>query len=83
MGEKYSLIQRLNSPEKKTAASLLPTGVKYNTHTILVDNEEIEVFIPLRESDAFETAVEKNGKYLNRDDFRTLMREHRGIQNRE
>lgn len=82
MGSKYSLIEQLNNPEK-SSAPILPEGINYQEHNLTVDREEVKVFIPLRESSAFEAAITEHGKYLNRDDFRSLMRKHRGILDRE
>lgn len=84
MGDKYSLIKQLEELEKNPVKpSPLPKRANYSQHTVIVENEDVEVFIPVRESDAFIEAVSKQGKYLKRDTFKELMRKHRGVRNWE
>lgn len=84
MGDSFSLIKKLGELEKNPEkGASLPSGIKYQTHTLLVDGEDIEVFIPLREAAAFEQTLSEYGKYLNRESFCAILRKHRGVRNWE
>jgi len=74
---KFSLIKQLQiAPIQEK--SLLPEGIKYQEYVVQPKDGNMTVFIPLRETEAFETAVGKIDILL-RADVRTLLRDHRGI----
>jgi hypothetical protein len=74
----FSLIKQLNNPEEP----ILPTGIKYVEKTAVVEGEEVNVFIPLRESDRFDEAISEYGKYMYHHEFSKILRNCRGIRNR-
>lgn len=55
---------------------------KYQEYIIEVDNKEISVYIPLRECKPFENIVE-NTDHITEAQIKQLMREFRGIRNRD
>jgi len=87
MNDNFPLLRQLGDLEKNPAGeSPLPKGIKYDKKQIIVENEEIEVFIPARESAAFDQAIQaiqENGKYIHRHEFGVIMRKYRGVRNRE
>ena len=84
MGDKFPLLEQIVEHEKNPAAvSPLPKGIRYNEYTLTVDEEETKIFIPLKEAVAFEETLDKEGKYLSREQLATLLRKHRGIRNWE
>lgn len=84
MTEDYQLIRQLAQIEKNPdPGPKLPKNIKYQTQEVLVDGENIEVFIPLREVEAFKETLLEHGKYLNRDELTAVLRKHRGIRNWE
>ena len=74
---KYSLIKQLQSGpiEEK---SLLPKGIEYQEQVVQPKEGSMTVFIPIREAEAFQTAI-NDIAVLMRADVRTLLRNHRGI----
>lgn len=84
MSDKFPLFQQLENLRKNpSSASPLPRGVKYEKRIVSMVNEEIAVFIPLREAQAFDQTVPKNGKYFKSEELSDLLRKHRGIRNWE
>lgn len=84
MSDKFPLLQQLQKQnDDPNNVSPLPKGIKYDQRTVIVENNEIEVFIPSREVDAFDQAISDCGKYVGRNEFSTLMRKHRGVRNWE
>lgn len=84
MSDKFPLLQQLEKFKKNPeSVSPLPKGIKYEQLSLIVENNEINVFIPLREVAAFEQTISEHGKYINRHDFGTILRKHRGIRNWE
>lgn len=83
MTDNFPLIKQLGDLEKNPAGDkpLLPKGIKYDEKVVIVENQEIQVFIPLRESTDFDTAISEHGKYISRHEFSMLLRKHRGIRN--
>lgn len=78
---KYSLIKQLNEAEKQKDApkSTMPTGLPYQEYEIEVDGKERLINIPLREADAFETAVSEMGE-IDGPALKTLLRQFRGLR---
>ena len=78
----FSLIQQLDDIAKTpdSAKSPLPNGIAYESFTLFVDNQETEVFIPLRESKAFQQTLVESSKHMSRSRLADLLREHRGIK---
>jgi hypothetical protein len=85
MSDKFSLLKQLEELKKNPDAhkSPLPKGIKYEQRTLMVESQEVTVFIPLREATAFDQAITEQGKYLSRYDLSTLLRKHRGIRSWE
>ena len=82
MGNKFSLIQQLDTKFSSVGDQKpdLPEGIKYQEYTIECEGKDINVLIPLRECEAFETTLEKQYKYLDRESLRLLLRNHRGLR---
>lgn len=55
--------------------------IKYQEYIIEVANEETSVYIPIRESENFENVIESLD-YISINEIKKLMREFRGIRNR-
>ena len=72
----FSLIKKMSEEPTKP---LLPEGVAYKRFTVTVDKIDTIVHIPLRESEAFESAISETNKITTRT-LRTLLREFRGIR---
>lgn len=77
----FSLIQQLNDDEEPPKP-MLPEGIPYQRFNIHVDGIEKTIHIPLREAQAFKDRIAEEEKITKRI-FRTLLREFRGIQQRE
>lgn len=81
MGNKFSLLQRLNeadhSPKEK---SPFAPGIEYQEYLLEVEGKDETIFIPLKECTAFEDALSKQTKYLTREELREFLRSHRGIK---
>ena len=73
----YSLIKQLQSGPTEEK-SLLPKGIKYQEQTVRPKEGDMTVFIPIREAEAFQSAI-NDIDILLRADVRTLLRNHRGI----
>ncbi len=73
----YSLIKQLQNPATEEKP-LLPRGVKYQEYVVEPQEGDMTVFIPLRETEAFEAAIKEEAVLL-RSDVRRLLRAHRGI----
>ena len=83
MGRNFSLLQQLTlEKDKVLEQSPLPPGIKYQEYTLEVNGEESTVFIPLRESAAFERTLSAQTKYLDGDALREILRKHRGIKHK-
>lgn len=74
---KFSLIKQLQNPATEEKP-LLPRGIKYQEYVVEPQEGDMTVFIPLRETEAFETAIKEQAVLL-RSDVRRLLRAHRGI----
>jgi hypothetical protein len=73
----YSLIKQLQNPATEEKP-LLPRGIKYQEYVVEPQEGDMTVFIPLRETEAFEAAIKEEAVLL-RSDVRRLLRAHRGI----
>lgn len=81
MGKNFSLLQQLNEKhDKVTEESPFPPGIKYQEYTLEIDGNDVQVFIPLRECEAFEETLSTQSKYLDGDTLRDVLRKHRGIK---
>jgi len=72
-------LQEINSQkdhQKKSKGS----GIKYQEYDVLVDGSETKVYIPLRESDNFESEV-SGYQRLTHTDLRGILRKFRGVRN--
>jgi len=74
---KFSLIKQLQNPATEEKP-LLPRGIKYQEYVVEPQEGDMTVFIPLRETEAFEAAIKEQAVLL-RSDVRRLLRAHRGI----
>lgn len=75
---KFSLIKQLKTPEETAEPSLLPEGIRYQEYEVEHKDGSMTVFIPLRETEAFEQSLMEIDNLL-RTDIRDLLRTHRGI----
>ena len=73
----YSLIKQLQSGPTEEK-SLLPKGIEYQEQTVRPKEGDMTVFIPIKEAEAFQNAI-NDINVLVRADVRTLLRNHRGI----
>ena len=71
---KFTLLEALERPEppKKTS------GIKYQQYFVECEGEEVEVLVPLRECEAFETSLETYD--ASRLALRGLLRKHRAVR---
>ena len=74
---KYSLIKQLQNPATEEKPRL-PRGIQYQEYVVEPKEGNMTVFIPLRETEAFEEGI-KECAVLLRSDVRRLLRTHRGI----
>lgn len=74
---KFALIKQLQNPTK-AEKPLLPEGIRYQEYVIEPKDGKMTVFVPLRETEEFEKALQKQTVLL-RSDVRRLLRTHRGI----
>jgi len=74
---KFSLIKQLQSGPTEVK-SLLPKGIEYQEQTVQPKEGDMTVFIPIKEAEAFQNAI-NDIDVLLRADVRTLLRNHRGI----
>lgn len=77
--KRYDLLAGLN--ESKDSIEL-PSDIKYQQYTVEIEKQSYEVYIPLRECDAFETKLHKSmqeDSITKLDDFKSLMRLSRGV----
>lgn len=77
MADKFNLLERLT--KESTEENPLPKGFKYKEYAVVVENKKEKVFIPERESRNFEEELSPI-KYLDRDDFKDILRKYRGIR---
>lgn len=73
----FSLIKQLQNPATEEKP-LLPRGIEYQEYVVEPREGSMTVFVPLRETEAFEEAI-KGHAVLLRSDVRDLLRTHRGI----
>jgi hypothetical protein len=73
----YSLIKQLQNPPTEEKPRL-PRGLDYQEYVVEPQEGNMTVFIPIRETEAFEEAI-KEHTVLLRSDVRRLLRAHRGI----
>ena len=73
----FSLIKQLQQGPS-TEKQCLPKGIKYQEYEIEPKDGTMTVFIPLKEAEAFEQALQEINILL-RSDVRNLLRAHRGI----
>lgn len=84
MDDKFPLLKQLTEMEQNlSTVTPLPKGIKYKEFTLSVGKDEIEVFIPVRETDAFEQTLSECSEHLKHEDVSELLRKHRGIRNRK
>ena len=71
---KFTLIEALENPEptKKTS------NIKYQQYFVECETEEVEVLVPLRECDSFESSLETYD--TTRLGLRALLRKHRAVR---
>lgn len=75
----FTLIKQLQEPEDK-AVSPLPPGIKYQLYELDIQGDTRRVYIPLREADAFEEAVQQIEEQLTTSTLSKLLRQFRGIR---
>lgn len=81
MGTNFSLLQQLEkNKHSSTKTSPFPKGVEYQEYVLEVEGQDQTIFIPLKETIAFETALSLQTKYISTDDLREILRTHRGIK---
>ena len=78
----FPLLKQLNDPPEEPLKPTLPEGVPYQRFNVRVDGAEKTIHIPLREAEAFKQRIAEEEKITKRI-FRTIIREFRGIQERE
>lgn len=78
MDKNFKLIQQLQNPSKKER--LLPKGIKYQEYTVVVEKQNVVVYIPLRECNDFEHNIYTAGEKINFDTFTGVLRKCRGIR---
>lgn len=78
---KFSLISEYNNIIKETPKQK-SNKTKYQEYIIEVDSQECSVYIPLRECKSFESVINR-GKSIDESQLRRLMREFRGIRNKD
>jgi len=76
---KFPLIHKFENPEKGDKTPL-PRGIKYQEYELPYLNESITVFVPLKESKAFEAEVSKIERELDRGALKRLLHKFRGIR---
>jgi len=76
---KFPLIHKFENPDKEDHTPL-PRGIKYQEYELPYLSESITVFVPLKESEAFETEVSKIERELDRDTLKRLLHKFRGIR---
>lgn len=75
----FSLIKSLQTPVDPKTQSPLPEGIRYEEYEVdTYDCDVVKVFIPLSESEAFESEL-SDYTVVVRSDVRSLMRKYRGI----
>lgn len=82
MNNDFPLLRQLHHPQKADEDnSPLPKGIKYQERTVIVENVEVEIFIPSREAASFDQTIREFDKPLDKHEFNTLLRKYRGIRN--
>lgn len=76
---RFSLIKHLEEHANNT--SPMKNNIKYQRYILEVDNNDVHINIPIRESIAFETYVAELTSKLNSDSLRSLLRKYRGTRN--
>ena len=72
----FELLKSLQNPPKDK--KVLPRGIKYAEHTVIVETQEVLVHVPSREAEAF--ISESKDKDFSLSEFNKLMRKFRGIR---
>jgi len=78
---KFSLISEYNNIIKE-APKQKSNKTKYQEYIIEVESKECSVYIPLRECENFENVISEETS-IDEDQLRRLMREFRGIRNKD
>jgi hypothetical protein len=79
--KKFSLISEYNNIIKETPIQN-SNKIKYQEYILEVDSKECSVYIPLRECDNFEYSMNHLSS-IKENDLIKLMREFRGIRNKD
>lgn len=74
----FPLIRQLDHPEEDKPSST--SGIKYQQYELEIQGNPRVINIPLRETEAFEQALENLETDLDEDALRTLLRNFRGIR---
>jgi len=86
MSDKFSLISEYTTQGKvekqteKAKVEAIALKVKYQEYIIEVDSSECSVYIPVRESENFESVLEHT-QNISAFQLKKLLREFRGIRN--
>jgi hypothetical protein len=75
---KFALIEEFQNPNTDDKTPL-PRGLKYQEYELSLYGEPITVFVPLKESAAFEQAMPKRDTF-NRRELKHLLHKFRGIR---
>lgn len=77
---KFSIISECSIIKEKPQQS--SNKIKYQEYIIDVDGIENSVYIPIRECSSFENVI-NTANYITEVQLKQLMREYRGIRNRD
>lgn len=77
----FSFLKTLRPEDEKESPALeeAKKQIKYQQYTILVENKEVDILIPIRESLSFEEGLTTYSE-INNKDLKTILRKYRGIR---
>ncbi len=74
----FALIEEFQNPNTNDKTPL-PKGLKYQEYELSLHGEPVTVFVPLKESAAFEQAMPDQDTF-NRNELKRLLHKFRGIR---
>lgn len=76
----FSFLKSLQNSSKRTSvAEEAKKHINYQEYTVLVEGNEIDILIPLRECEEFEKTLSAHD-VLEKKDLKSILRQHRGLR---